>query len=660
MLTTSTSPDKTAQSASRWVWISLVLILLLAAFLRFYDLGAQGYGNTYYAATVKSMLTSWHNFLYASFEPGGSVTVDKPPLGFWVQCFSALLFGVNGYSLALPQALAGVGSVALLFFLLRTPFGSGPALLGSFVLAVTPVAVSAERNNTIDGQLAFVLLLAAWALLRSLSNGRLRWLLLSALLVGIGFNIKMLQAYMVLPGFYLTYFLAARHDWMKRIFHLAVATLLIGVVSFAWVAAVDLTPASDRPYIGSSTNNSMFELVFGHNGSERFSMGIAGFDSPSAGANAPANQPAFQGPPSQDDRRPPKDGQNTGMNAARPGGTNETGSPGILRLFQDPMINEIGWALPLALAGMVIATLVLWRRGWRAEQSPSLLLWGGWLIPCLMFFSFTSGIFHSYYVIMIAAPLAALVCAGGWALLRLREEKPRLALGMAALLGTATLAYQILYLRSWPTYLGWVVLASGLLLAVAFLLQFLKNAARWANLSIYLLLLVALVAPTLWSALTTFNSNSNGMLPKSGPQSNSMNSPARPGDNTSDDALMAYILANAPAEGYLLATESANEAAPFILATGRAVLTFGGFTGSDPIVDVEKLAALVNEGQIKLVMIGQSQPAGRDGQSEISAWLAQNCAAVNFATAGQQNDPSRPPMGNLPLQNQIKLYNCGK
>ena len=156
-------------------------IVLLAAFLRFYNLDALGDGNLYYTAAVESMLDSWHNFFFVSFEPGGSVTVDKPPLGFWIQAGSAALFGVNGFALALPQALAGVLSILVLYALVRRFFGVWPGLVAALVLAVMPVAVSTERNNTIDGLLVLALLLAAWAFVLATERASLGWLLLGLL-----------------------------------------------------------------------------------------------------------------------------------------------------------------------------------------------------------------------------------------------------------------------------------------------------------------------------------------------------------------------------------------------------------------------------------------------------------------------------------------------
>ena len=252
--------------------ITLSLIILIGAFLRFYELGKYSVGNTYYAATVQSMLTSWHNYFFVSFEPGGSVTVDKPPLGFWVQALSAAIFGVNGFALALPNVLAGPFSIPLLYYLVKRPCGTGAGLIAALALTVTPVTISTERHNTIDGLLVFVLLRATWAFSEAVRRGKFRYLVLGAVLVGLGFNIKMLQAYMILPALYLVYLLGAPHKWWKRFIHLGVAAVIILIISLSWAVVVDMTPTDERPFIGSSTNNTVMELIIGHNGLSRLGL----------------------------------------------------------------------------------------------------------------------------------------------------------------------------------------------------------------------------------------------------------------------------------------------------------------------------------------------------------------------------------------------------
>src|SRR5579863_8823597 len=258
-----------------WHQLALGGIALISIFMNFYQLGANGFG-TYYPPAVRSMMDNWHNFFFASYDPGGFVTVDKPPVGFWFQVLSAKIFGFNAVSILLPQALAGVLSVLLLYYLVRRHFGVVAGLLAALALAITPISVVTNRDVTIDSTLALFLLTGAWAVIRAAETGKLRWLLLSAVLVGIGFNIKMLEAYLVVPAYGLLYLLAAPTSIRRRIGHLALAGLVLLVVSFSWIAAVDLTPASQRPYVDSTQDNSELSLALGYNGIERLIGGIFG------------------------------------------------------------------------------------------------------------------------------------------------------------------------------------------------------------------------------------------------------------------------------------------------------------------------------------------------------------------------------------------------
>jgi len=232
-------------------WRAAGAALVVAAIFDFAGLGQGGDGNLYYAAAVKSMLTSWHNFFFVSFDPGGFVSIDKPPVDFWLQAASARILGINGFSLALPQALSGIAAVGVLYVLVRRVFGVLPAFLAALALALSPIVVAANRDNIVDSTLMLVVLLAAWAVIKAAETGRLRWLLLGAALVGLGFNVKMLEAYLVVPALGLLYAVAAPGSRRTRLLHLALAGGVLLAVSLSWATAVDLTPASQRPYVGS-------------------------------------------------------------------------------------------------------------------------------------------------------------------------------------------------------------------------------------------------------------------------------------------------------------------------------------------------------------------------------------------------------------------------
>src|SRR5947209_11183922 len=271
-----------------WPRLALAGVMLISIFMNFFQLGQNGFANLYYASAIRSMLDNWHNFFFVAFDPGGFVSIDKPPLGFWLQAASAKIFGFTPFSVFLPQALAGVLSVLLLYSLVRHHFGVVAGLLAALALAISPISVLTNRNNTIDSTLVLVMLLGAWAVLKAAEKGKLRWLLLCAVFVGLGFNIKMLEAYLAVPAYGLLYLLAApRRVWI-RVAHLALAALLMLTISLSWAVAVDLTPASSRPYVGSSQNNSELSLALGYNGIQRL-LGQFGFGGSNAGNSTSGN-----------------------------------------------------------------------------------------------------------------------------------------------------------------------------------------------------------------------------------------------------------------------------------------------------------------------------------------------------------------------------------
>ena len=265
-----------------------------------YNIESIGDANAYYTAAVKSMLQSWSNFFFVAAEPGGSVTVDKPPLGLWIEAVFAYFLGVSGFSVSLPNILAGVFGIPLLYAMVKKYMGELAGLVAAFVMAITPVFVATNRNNTMDGILVFFLLMAAWAFIRATETGKRRWLLLGAFIVGLGFNIKMMQAFLPLPAFYALYFFGSKEGWLRKIINLGIATVLLLAVSLSWAVVVDLTPADSRPYIGSSDDNTVMGLIFGHNGISRLeSTGGPGGGGPQNGARLRFAAPVAGSNPNQ-------------------------------------------------------------------------------------------------------------------------------------------------------------------------------------------------------------------------------------------------------------------------------------------------------------------------------------------------------------------------
>ncbi len=461
--------------------------LVVAALLDFVRLGQNGDGNLYYAAAVRSMLESWHNFFFVSFDPGGFVSIDKPPVDFWIQAASAKLFGVSGFSLALPQALAGIASVGVLYLLVRRVFGVLPAFLAALALAITPIDVAANRDNIVDSMLVLVVLLAAWAVLRAAESGQLRWLLLGAALVGLGFNVKMMEAYLVVPALGVLYALAAPGSRRTRAAHLALGAAVLLVISLSWATAVDLTPASQRPYVGSSSTNSELNLAFGYNGIDRLIGGLFGRR---GGGGARATAPSTTGATTAPSSTAAATSAAARARAQGFGGLGETGGPGPLRLFNTALGSQVSWLLALALLGLLASAWgVSFRRvlavpqGWisAAARAPSKLiafrawfaggatangrprltpqqqtwtLWGMWLITMAAFFS-VAGFFHAYYMVMMAPAICVLAGVGAVALWR-DYQHPGWRGWLLPLAVALTALTQLGFLNGAPASLGWV------------------------------------------------------------------------------------------------------------------------------------------------------------------------------------------------------------
>ena len=406
-------------------------ILVVSAFLNLWNIWNLGFTNTFYAAAVKSTLVNPAAGFFNSFDPAGFVTVDKPPVGLWVQAAFAAVLGFSGWVLVLPQALAGIGSVALIYFIVARPFGKPAGLVAALALAVTPILVAVSRNGTMDTQLIFVLLLAVWVVLKATRERSLPWLLVSVILIGIAFNIKMIQAFVVVPAVLAVYFLGTTDfTFRKRALHLGIAIIVLIGVSLSWAVAVDMVPAGQRPYIGGSGDNTVLGLIINYNGLERLGLENRGMPFMGGGAREQRNGSLLQ------EGQQPGGGMRAaaatpyGDPAARGGAAggmmNGEGTPGITRFFGEELAGQFSWLLPLALIGLLAwvrrpASLTLKGfedAGIAGERGLTLIAMLLWLVPGLLFFSFTTAFGHTYYIATIAPPLAALVGIGAVAMYR--------------------------------------------------------------------------------------------------------------------------------------------------------------------------------------------------------------------------------------------------
>ncbi|MFE6822771.1 ArnT family glycosyltransferase [Streptomyces sp. NPDC057690] len=359
----------------RWARPALWAILVLATVLYAWNLSSIT-GNTFYDAAVYSGTKSWKAFFFGALDAGSFITVDKPPFALWVMGLSARAFGYGTWQLMLPMVAVGTGSVALLHRLVKRDFGAVAATISALALTLTPITVAITRDTNPDPILVFLMLLGAAALLKSVRTGRLMPLVWSGVAIGFAFNTKMMQAYVVLPAFFLVYLWAANASLGKRIRNLAVGTVALIVSSAWWMVVVDLIPASSRPYIGGSTDNTVWDLVIGYNGFGRIFGASSSVGSQGNGASF-------------------------------------GGEAGLYRMFNDTMGGQISWLIPFAAIALV-AGLVLRGRAPRTDaRRAALMLWGGWFVLHYLTFALAEGTFHPYYVTAMAPGIAALTGAGG-------------------------------------------------------------------------------------------------------------------------------------------------------------------------------------------------------------------------------------------------------
>ncbi len=373
--------------------IALTAVLALSAVLNVNHLSRNGYANTFYSAAVRSMLRSWHNFFFVSFDPGGMVTVDKPPLGLWVQGLSAELFGFHPLSLLLPEAIAGVLAVGALYWVVTPRFGPAAGVMSALALAVFPSFVAVSRDNNLDALLILLMILACGVGLRAIGSGRLLSLLGCAALVGLAFNTKTLAAYLVVPGLALGYLVCAPGSFARRAAQLLAAGVVLLLVSASWSLVVELTPASQRPFVGGSIDNTEHDLTFGYNGFGRVEGQVGGpgripvvfkhgslahiereaLRTHGHASTTAALAPAAGATPSA---HPVSPGTRAGTAPAAkkaaplskylPNGRLRYpvafgGPTGPLRLFEEGLGGQAGWMLPFALLGLI--ALALWSIG---------------------------------------------------------------------------------------------------------------------------------------------------------------------------------------------------------------------------------------------------------------------------------------------------------
>ncbi|AMY52193.1 glycosyltransferase family 39 protein [Rhodococcoides fascians] len=652
MTTTIERPSAAAPTepatSRRWELLGLITLLIGTGVAYIWGLGASGWANSFYSAAIQAGSVSWKAFFFGSSDAANSITVDKPPMSLWLMSLSVRVFGLNTWAMLVPQALLGVASVALLRAVVVRRFGAAAGLLAGLVLALTPVAALMFRFNNPDALLVLLMIAAVWAMLRGVESGKTKWLLITGMFVGFGFLTKQLQVMLVVPPLALTYLVAGPPKLGTRVLQLFAALGAMIVSAGWWLLIVEFWPASSRPWVGGSQNNSILELTLGYNGLGRLSGNETGSVTPGGGG----------------------------------GGGSMWGETGILRMFDASQGGQIAWLIPAALL-LLVTGLVLRGKAPRTDaQRASLIVWGAWLLVTGLTFSFMAGIFHSYYTVALSPAVAALVGIGSVMLWRERQRLwVRIAMALAVA-STVALAWVLLgRSASFVPWLKWAILVVGVVAVVALLIPALTRG-RLAAVAILAVMFAGLAGPTAY-AVDTIGTPHTGSIVSAGPNTGmrgfggmgegrrgqgglpggmqlppgaqmpaGMQPPAGlPGQagqlpggaemgmgggmggllegSTPTAEVTAMLEQDAGSYTWVAAAIGANTAAGYQLATEDPVMPVGGFNGTDPSPTLAEFQQYVADGRIHYFIGGGGMGGRESGSSaEISAWVTENFTAT--------------------------------
>jgi len=542
---------------SRW---ALAALLGATAVLYLWNLSASGYGNTFYAAASQAGSQRFSAWFFGSLDAQNFITVDKPPASLWVSGLSVRLFGMNSWSVLAPQALMGVAAVAVLYCAVRRAFpdpnhGAAAGLLAAATLAATPAAALMFRFNNPDALLVLLLTLAAYCLMRATLTASWRWLMLVGVVMGIAFLTKMMQAFLVLPGFGVAYLLVAPTTWGKRALHLLGAVAALIVAAGWWVLGVQLIPANARPYIGGSTDNTVLDLAFGYNGINRL-LGHHREGKP-LGDWGSSSVPMLGG------------------------------HTGLRRLFTGEMANEISWLIAAALFVVAFGTYLAARRALSRGELCALLTWGAWLLVTGVVFSFMGGIVHPYYTVALAPSIAALVGIGAiWAWQRRSQWDGRCALAALVVLAAVPSAFLLRHNSFGWSWLPWLIVAVAVVSAMGLL---------WPRPPVIALVTggMAALAATMAFSVATAATPHHGTMPTAA--RTSQVSGGWINDEATNPQLAAML--SSTHTKWSAATNGSQSAASLEIASGTSVMAVGGWSG-DPVPTLQQFIDDVRAGKL--------------------------------------------------------------
>ncbi|AUH67999.1 ArnT family glycosyltransferase [Gordonia sp. PS3] len=674
-------PDRTRSAL--WRRLSLAALLVGTTVLYLWNLSINGWANSFYTAAIQAGSQSWKAWFFGSSDMANSITVDKPPASLWIPALSVRVFGLNSWSVLVPEVLMGVGSVALLYFITRRYFGHWAGIGAGAVLALTPVAAMMFRFDNPEALLILLMIAACGAVLRAMEPGAksVWWMVAAGTAVGFGFLTKQLEVMLIVPAMAVTYLAFGPGRWLRRIGHLFASLGALIVSAGWWVLAVELWPASSRPYIGGSQNNSILELTFGYNGlgrldgNEKGSVGGGGRAREMSGAAA---EMFGQGGPG-------------GPGAGGPGG-GMWGSTGWLRMFEPAQGGQIAWLIPSSLI-LGVAALVLIGRASRTDLRRAYLsVFGLWMLIMVGVFSFMAGIFHSYYTAAIAPALAAVIAVS--AVVCWRERAALwVRLVLAAATWTAAIWGFVLLNRSadFVPWLRFVVLVVGI---VAGALMLGAQRGVLAAVAASLAVLAGLAGPLAYT-VDTVTTAKQGSIISAGPQvegefgpggghgrhgrfngafgplgagrtqagarggfpgmggAPGMGAPGQAGGgpgaspaggllngSTPSDEMVAVLRNDADRYTWVAAAIGSNEASGYQIASGYSVMPIGGFNGTDPSPTLDQFKQYVADGRIHYFISGGRGDRGGEGfggmpgmgesgtSSEISSWVKEHFTAT--------------------------------